>query len=147
MNNIGGFLLPLLIILMIIPMFLNGRKQKRQMAVTQELQRNLSEGDYVWTTSGLRAKVVDTSYEDSIDLEIADGLVTTWKRAAVLQKVSSDSDDSSSDESQSSEHAATNGTPTNPTPAATSEPASDSASDGSASTVGEAGASRPPHLQ
>ena len=31
------------------------------------------------TTSGLRGTVVDASYEDTIDLEIADGVVTTWR--------------------------------------------------------------------
>ena len=39
------------------------------------------------TTSGLRATVVDASYEETIDLEIADGVVTTWVRAAVKSKV------------------------------------------------------------
>jgi preprotein translocase subunit YajC len=146
MNNIG-VLLPLLIILMIIPMFLNGRKQKRQMQEMQELQRNLTEGDYVWTTSGMRGKVVDASYEDSIDLEIADGLVTTWKRAAVLQKVAPTSDDSSSDETPASEHGTANGAGNSPAPAGGSEAASGSASGSSGSAVGEGGSSRPPHLQ
>ena len=41
----------------------------------------------VSTTSGLRATVVDASYEDTIDLEIADGVVTTWVRAAVREKI------------------------------------------------------------
>jgi preprotein translocase subunit YajC len=39
------------------------------------------------TTSGLRATVVDASYEETIDLEIADGVVTTWVRASVREKV------------------------------------------------------------
>jgi preprotein translocase subunit YajC len=144
MNNIG-VLLPLLIILMIIPMFLNGRKQKRQMQEMQELQRNLTEGDYVWTTSGLRGKVVDTSYEDSVDLEIGDGLVTTWKRAAVLQKVAPASEENSSDETPGSEASAANGAA--PAPADADEAASGSASGGPGGAVGDSGASRPPHLQ
>jgi preprotein translocase subunit YajC len=38
------------------------------------------------TTSGLFGTVVSTS-DDSIDLEIAPGLVTSWLRAAVREKV------------------------------------------------------------
>jgi preprotein translocase subunit YajC len=86
-----SLLFPILILLLFIPIFLSGRKQKRQMAETQQMQNALSEGDVVTTTSGLRGTVVDTSYEDTIDLEIADGVVTTWLRAAVRDKVATDS--------------------------------------------------------
>ena len=56
----------------------------------QALQSSLEPGDIVSTTSGLRATVVDASYEDTVDLEIADGVVTTWVRAAVREKIASD---------------------------------------------------------
>ncbi|MFP5068320.1 preprotein translocase subunit YajC [Pseudonocardia nantongensis] len=81
-------LLPFLIILLLfVPLFLNGRKQRRQMKETQEMQSALEDGDVVVTTSGLRGTIVDASYEDTIDLEIAEGVVTTWLRAAVREKV------------------------------------------------------------
>jgi preprotein translocase subunit YajC len=82
-----SLLFPVLILLLFIPIFLSGRKQKRAMARTQEMQSALDTGDVVVTTSGLRATVVDASYEETIDLEIADGVVTTWLRAAVREKV------------------------------------------------------------
>ncbi|WP_433508061.1 preprotein translocase subunit YajC [Pseudonocardia halophobica] len=85
-----SLLFPILILLLFIPIFLSGRKQKRQMAATQAMQSALAEGDVVTTTSGLRGTVVDASYEDTIDLEIADGVVTTWLRAAVRDKVAQD---------------------------------------------------------
>lgn len=85
-----SLLLPLFILLLFIPLFLSGRRQRRQMTEMQNLQKNLEEGDIVVTTSGLRATVVDASYEDTIDLEIADGVVTTWSRAAVREKVKDD---------------------------------------------------------
>ncbi|MEU7815738.1 preprotein translocase subunit YajC [Pseudonocardia sp. NPDC049154] len=85
-----SLLFPILILLLFIPIFLSGRKQKRQMAETQAMQNALAEGDVVTTTSGLRGTVVDASYEDTIDLEIADGVVTTWLRAAVRDKVAQD---------------------------------------------------------
>ena len=44
-------------------------------------------GDRVLTTSGLRAVVVDTSDEDTIDLEIAPGVRTTWVRAAIRERI------------------------------------------------------------
>jgi preprotein translocase subunit YajC len=82
-----SLLFPLLILLLFIPIFLSGRRQRRQMQETQKLQQSLETGDVVMTTSGMRGTVVDSSYEDTIDLEIADGVVTTWLRAAVREKV------------------------------------------------------------
>jgi preprotein translocase subunit YajC len=82
-----SLIFPFIIVLLFIPIFLSGRKQKRLMAEMQALQASLEAGDVVMTTSGLRATVVDASYEDTIDLEIADGIVTTWVRAAVKEKV------------------------------------------------------------
>ena len=87
MESLGGLLFPLLILLLFIPIFLSGRKQRRQAQQMQQLQRSLEVGDVVTTTSGLRGTVVDSSYEDTVDLEIADGVVTTWLRAAVRDKV------------------------------------------------------------
>jgi preprotein translocase subunit YajC len=87
MESLGGLLFPLLILLLFIPIFLSGRKQRRQAQQMQQLQRSLDVGDVVTTTSGLRGTVVDSSYEDTVDLEIADGVVTTWLRAAVRDKV------------------------------------------------------------
>ncbi len=85
--DLGSLLLPLLILLLFVPIFLSGRRQRRQMQEMQSLQSALETGDVVMTTSGLRGTVVDASYEETIDLEIADGVVTTWVRAAVKSKL------------------------------------------------------------
>ncbi|MGC7100236.1 preprotein translocase subunit YajC [Amycolatopsis lurida] len=83
-----GLFLPLLLMLVVaIPLFLGSRKQKQAVARQQELQNNLAEGDRVMTTSGLYATVSDTSGDTTIDLEIAPGVVTTWLRQAVREKV------------------------------------------------------------
>ncbi len=82
-----SLLFPLFILLLFIPIFLSGRKQRRQQAEMQQMQSELEAGDIVVTTSGLRATVVDASYEETVDLEIADDVVTTWVRAAVREKV------------------------------------------------------------
>ncbi len=86
MEAFGGLLFPLLILLLFIPIFLSGRKQRRQMQEMQQLQASLEVGDVVTTTSGLRGTVVDAEYEDTVDLEIADGVVTTWVRRAIATK-------------------------------------------------------------
>jgi preprotein translocase subunit YajC len=85
--DLTTLLFPLLILVLFIPIFLSGRRQKRQMAEMQNLQSSLHPGDVVMTTSGLRGTVVDASYEETVDLEVADGVVTTWIRAAIREKV------------------------------------------------------------
>jgi preprotein translocase subunit YajC len=82
-----SLLFPIIILLLFIPIFLSSRKQKRAQAEMASLQTSLEPGDVVSTTSGLRGTVVDASYEDTIDLEIADGVVTTWVRAAIRERI------------------------------------------------------------
>ena len=82
-----SLLFPILILLLFIPIFLSSRKQKRVQQQMQALQSSLEPGDIVSTTSGLRGTIVDASYEDTVDLEIADGVVTTWVRAAVREMI------------------------------------------------------------
>jgi preprotein translocase subunit YajC len=86
MMNFSSLLLPLIIVLFAVPLFMGTRKQKRAAAQQQEMQSSLSYGDRVMTTSGLYGTVVTTSTE-SIDIEIAPGVVTSWLRAAVREKV------------------------------------------------------------
>lgn len=86
-------LFPLLIVALLVPMFLNVRKQKKVLAATQSLQDSLKVGDEVVTTAGLYARVVLVE-EDTVDLEIADGIITTWSRAVVREVLPADSEDS-----------------------------------------------------
>jgi preprotein translocase subunit YajC len=91
--DLTTLLFPLLILVLFVPIFLSGRRQKRQMTAMQSLQSSLHPGDIVVTTSGLRGTVVDASYEETIDIEIAEGVVTTWLRAAVREKVETPADE------------------------------------------------------
>ncbi|MGW4489947.1 preprotein translocase subunit YajC [Amycolatopsis sp. NPDC004368] len=85
MNNL---LLPLLLLVVVaVPLVLGTRKQKKQQAAQQDLQRSIAPGDRVMTTSGLYGTVADASGDDTIDIEIAPGVVTTWLRIAVREKV------------------------------------------------------------
>lgn len=89
-------LFPLLIVALLVPMFLNVRRQKKALAQTQTLQDSLKIGDEVVTTAGLYARVVLVE-DDTVDLEIADGIVTTWSRAVVKEVLPPDGDDLDSD--------------------------------------------------
>ena len=85
-------LFPLLIVALLVPMFLNVRKQKKILADTQALQDSLKVGDEVVTTAGLYARVVLVE-DDTVDLEIADGIITTWSRAVVREVLPPETDD------------------------------------------------------
>jgi preprotein translocase subunit YajC len=100
--NFSSLLLPLIIILFAVPLFLGTRKQKRAAAAQQNLQKSLSYGDRVMTTSGLYGTVV-SSNDESIDLEIAPGVVTSWLRAAVREKVADSTVDQPDEDSYDSD--------------------------------------------
>ena len=87
MGNLGSLMFPLLLVLLAVPLFLSARKQKRAMAEQQSLQNSLAPGDKVMTTSGLYGTVADASHETTIDIEISEGVVTRWLRAAIREKV------------------------------------------------------------
>lgn len=94
-------LLPLLLIAALaLPLILGSRRQKRAIAEAQRLQSSLTTGDQVITTSGLQARVVNTADEDTVDLEIAPGVRTTWLRAAIREKVP---DEQAADDEQADE--------------------------------------------
>lgn len=83
-----GLLLPLLLMLVLaVPLIMGTRKQKKMAAQQQELQSSLAPGDRVMTTSGMYATVADATDESTIDLEIADGVVTTWLRQAIRERI------------------------------------------------------------
>jgi preprotein translocase subunit YajC len=77
-------LFPLLLVALLVPMFLGVRRQRREAANTSTMQQSLKVGDRVTTTSGLYGTVVDLD-ETTVDLEIAEDVVTTWLRAAVRE--------------------------------------------------------------
>jgi len=106
-----GLFLPLLLMLVLaVPLIMGTRKQKKMVAQQQELQNSLTPGDRVMTTSGLYATVADTSDESTIDLEIADGVVTTWLRQAIRERIDpmpdEDADDSSEETAESADESA-----------------------------------------
>ncbi|MBF4998673.1 preprotein translocase subunit YajC [Nocardia sp. BSTN01] len=78
----ANLLFPLLLVVLLVPMFLGVRRQKREAQKVADMQENVKVGDQVTTTSGLYGTVVDLD-EETVDLEIAEDVVTTWLRAAI----------------------------------------------------------------
>ena len=79
-------ILPLLLVLFAGFMFMTARRQRRQAQETQQMQSSLVPGDRVMTSSGLYGTIVDTD-DDTIELEVAPGVHTTWIRQAIREKV------------------------------------------------------------
>jgi len=84
MNQMVAFL-PLLIVMGAF-MFFASRRQKRAMQATIDLHESLQVGDRVHTTSGMEATITAIT-DDTVDLEIAAGVVTTWMKLAVRDKI------------------------------------------------------------
>jgi preprotein translocase subunit YajC len=104
MNQLALFL-PLLVMLALI-MFFGSRRQKRAMQSTIDLHESLRIGDRVHTTSGLRGTITDIT-EDDVDLEIAPGVITTWMKLAIRDRIEPEiADDQVDDEAGAGEAAA-----------------------------------------
>lgn len=82
----SSLLFPLLILALLVPMFLGMRKQKKALAATSEMQDSLQVGDRLQTTAGLYATIASLD-DDTVDLEIADGVITTWSRLVIRERV------------------------------------------------------------
>jgi preprotein translocase subunit YajC len=95
-NNPLIAFLPLLIVLGAF-MFFASRRQKRAMQATINLHESLRVGDWVNTTSGLQATITAIA-DDTVDLEIAPGVVTTWMKLAIRDRIEPESPDSDVDD-------------------------------------------------
>ena len=73
-------------------MYFASRRQRRAMQATIDLHDSLQPGDRVHTTSGLEATIAAIS-DDTVDLEIAPGVVTTWMKLAIRDKILPDTDE------------------------------------------------------
>jgi preprotein translocase subunit YajC len=75
-----------LIIIMGAFLFFASRRQRKAMQATIDLQDSLRVGDRVHTTSGLQATIAGIG-DDTVDLEIAPGVVTRWMKLAVRDRI------------------------------------------------------------
>ncbi|HEY3260674.1 MAG TPA: preprotein translocase subunit YajC [Pseudonocardiaceae bacterium] len=88
--------LPLLLLLLFVPLLMSFRRQRRQVSQMQQLQSSLNVDDDVMTTSGMKATIVAIT-DDTVDLEIAPGVVTTWLRQAIRERLTDPSLDTQPD--------------------------------------------------
>ncbi|MFI2232326.1 preprotein translocase subunit YajC [Nocardia testacea] len=91
-------LFPLILVALLVPMFLGMRRQKKEADKVAQMQDSLKVGDRVTTTSGLYGTVVEAD-DTSVDLEIAEDVVTTWLRAAIREVRVDDTDAETADDS------------------------------------------------
>lgn len=75
-----------LIVIMGAFMFFASRRQKKAMQATINLHNSLRIGDRVHTTSGMQGKIARIT-DDHVDLEIAPGVVTTWLKLAIRDRI------------------------------------------------------------
>jgi preprotein translocase subunit YajC len=83
--------LPLVLVMGAL-MYFQSRRQRRATQATIDLQESLRPGDRVHTTSGLEATIVAIA-DDTVDLEIAPGVVTTWMKLAVRDRILPDDEE------------------------------------------------------
>lgn len=91
MNGLTS-LLPLLLIVLLVYLLMVRPQQKRRRQLA-ELQNNLHTGQRVMTTSGLIA-TVSTVDDDNVLLEVAPGVDCRYSKAAVVQVLGNQFDDS-----------------------------------------------------
>src|SRR5436190_19885710 len=97
--------LPLIVILGAF-MFFASRRQKKAMQATIDLHDSLVVGDRVHTTSGLQGTITGIT-DDSVNLEIAPGVITTWMKLAVRDRVVEDDTDDDDTDYEARESSAT----------------------------------------
>ncbi|BBZ75574.1 preprotein translocase subunit YajC [Mycolicibacterium anyangense] len=81
-----------LIIIMGAFMWFASRRQRKAMQATIDLHESLRVGDHVHTTSGLKATITGIN-DDYVDLEIAPGVVTTWMKLAIRDRIEPETPD------------------------------------------------------
>jgi preprotein translocase subunit YajC len=91
-----------LIIIMGAFMFFASRRQKKAMQATIDLHESLRIGDRIHTTSGLQGTITGIT-DDNIDLEIAPGVITTWMKLAVRDRIEDTADEDAIDDSADNE--------------------------------------------
>lgn len=80
-------LLIVLLAIFIVPTFLMSRRQRARMTEIQKLQDSVVPGDRIVTTAGQHATVISTTAE-TVDLEIAPGMISTFEKLAIVRVLS-----------------------------------------------------------
>lgn len=80
-------LILLLVVFVALPLF-SMRKQSKRLKEIKSFQEQLQPGMVVKMTCGLQGRISHVG-EHTVDIEVSAGVVTTWDKAAVLERVDS----------------------------------------------------------
>lgn len=89
---------PLMLVLLIGVFFMSSRANKKRQKAMAEMQEALTPGVRVQLTSGLFGTVVAVTEADTVEIEVAPGVVTTWARLAVHRVITEDGEVFTDDE-------------------------------------------------
>jgi preprotein translocase subunit YajC len=99
----GNYLFLIMLLILMVPMFLAVRRQKKEMAKVAGMLATLMVGDRVMTSSGLYGTIVAID-DETVDLEVAEDIITTWKKGAIVERFA---DEVEADDTDAANHAPT----------------------------------------
>lgn len=79
----------LLLLILVVPQYMLQRKQRAHLERLQTMRDSLTIGDVVVTGAGLHGEVRGLD-EGTVDLQIGEGVVTTWEKEAVIRNLSAE---------------------------------------------------------
>lgn len=79
----------LLLLILVVPQYMLQRKQRAHLQRLQALRDSLNIGDVVVTGAGMHGTVRAIA-ETSVDLEIGDGVISTWEKEAIIRNLSAE---------------------------------------------------------
>lgn len=79
-------MLPIVVIFLALILLTNVLGKRKMQKKFESMQENLVPGDRILTTAGLHATLVSMN-ESTVDLMIADNVVTTWDRRVIMRKI------------------------------------------------------------
>lgn len=87
-----GLFLPLILALAVAFLFISFRNQKKRTAAMAELKAQAVPGARVQLSCGLFGTLHSDDGGDTVDVEIAPGVITTWNRLAIREVVAEQQD-------------------------------------------------------
>lgn len=83
MDRMDSLFLPLMLALLVVFLFISFRNQKKRTKAMEELKAQAVPGARIQLSSGLFGTVHSDDGGESIEVEIAPGVITTWNRLAI----------------------------------------------------------------
>ncbi len=97
MDAMDRLFLPLMLALLVAFMFISFRNNKKRQAAQAELKAQAVPGARVQLSCGLYGTVAADHGGETVEIEIAPGVVTTWNRLAIRDVLTEHADDADTD--------------------------------------------------